>query len=311
MASAPQVSFDGRSSTVADLKERSPRWLREAANLTTRRYALATSGWRTTPDFLVIGTKRGGTTALFNYLLMHPGVLGLFPQPRGRKSSDYFFKELGRGESWYRSHFHTAIYRERKCRELGYRPASGEASPYYLWDPRIAEEVHGTAPDIKAIALLRDPVKRAWSHYLERRANGVEPLDFAGALAAEEDRLAGEAERMADAPTYYSEAHDWYSYRSRGIYLPQVQNWRARFPEGQLLVLRSEDMYRDVQTVFDTVCAFLGLPTHSLPTTRAFGARNSPVTMPDEVHAELTDFYAPHNRALEDYLGRSLDWSAP
>ncbi len=284
--------------------------MKDVANLTTRRYAMATAGWRTTPDFLVIGTKRGGTTALFNYLLMHPGVLGLFPQPRGRKSSDYFFKELERGEDWYRSHFHTTVFRERKGRELGYRPASGEASPYYLWDPRVADAVHEVAPEIRAIALLRDPVKRAWSHFQERRANGVEPLGFVDALAAEEDRLQGEAERMAADPTYYSEAHDWYSYRSRGIYLPQLLNWKARFPAGHLLVLRSEDMYRDVQGVFDSVCAFLGLPPHTLPTTRAFGARSNPESMPEEARDQLTAFYASHNRDLEEHLGRSLEWSA-
>lgn len=308
---APQVSFEGRPSVLVDVKERSPRWLKDAANAATRRYALATAGWRETPDFLVIGTKRGGTTSLFNYLLMHAGVLGLFPQPRGRKSSDYFFMDLNRGEPWYRSHFHTTAFKEHKRRQLGYRPVTGEASPYYLWDPRIAGAVHDVAPAIKSIVLLRDPVKRAWSHYLERRANGVEPLTFADALAVEDSRMAGELERMAEDPTYYSRAHDWYSYRSRGIYLPQLLNWERHFPEGQTLVLRSEDMYEDVQGVFDTVCTFLGIPAATLPTTKAFGARNSSEQMPEDVRADLAAFYAPHNRMLEQSLGRQLGWSTP
>src|SRR3954466_4353832 len=99
--------------SISQLKDRSPNWAKDAANSLTRRYALATVSRRTKPDFLVIGTKRGGTTSMFNYLTMHPGVLGLFPQSRGRKSSDYFFKHVDAGESWYRSHFHTAAYRER------------------------------------------------------------------------------------------------------------------------------------------------------------------------------------------------------
>ena len=68
---------------------------------------------RSDPDFLVIGTKRGGTTSLFNYLMMHPGVLGLFPRPRLQKSTDYFFKDFGRGERWYRSNFHSQGFRDR------------------------------------------------------------------------------------------------------------------------------------------------------------------------------------------------------
>lgn len=309
----PKLKYKTWSVTLMNLQEiknRSPRWVVDAANKSTRTYALATVRWRAEPDFLVVGTKRGGTTSLFNYLLMHPGVLGLFPQSRGKKSSDYFFKDLGRGDQWYRSHFHTRMYRSWLARRLGYEPVGGEASPYYLWDPRVAASVRELAPNLRAIALLRDPVERAWSHYLERRSNGVEPLSFVDALAAEDDRLSGEIERMALDPMYYSEAHDWYSYRSRGVYLPQLQNWLTSFPEESLLVLRSEDMYADVQGTCDRISAFLGLPPALLPTTRVFGAgRQKGNSMPDSARRELTEFYAPHNRELEAFLGRPLGWS--
>ena len=59
-------------------------------------------------------------TSLFNYLMMHEGILGLFPQSRGRKSSDYFFKNITPGERQYRSHFHTQGYRDRLASKLGY-----------------------------------------------------------------------------------------------------------------------------------------------------------------------------------------------
>ncbi|GGD05243.1 sulfotransferase domain-containing protein [Nocardioides daphniae] len=296
---------------LSAIKDRSPRWLKDSANVTTRAYARATVGQRPAPDFLIIGTKRGGTTSLFNYLLMHPGALGLFPQSRGKKSTDYFFKELDRGPEWYRSHFHTEAHRERMQRRLGHRPISGEASPYYLWDHRVAGEVHAIAPEVKAIALLRDPVERAWSHYHERRKNGVEPLSFVDALAAEPTRLEGELERMAADRTYYSEAHDWYTYRSRGIYLPSLENWWSTFGREQLLVLRSEDLYADVQGTFDTVCEFLGLPQHRLPDTKAFNGIAPSAIDDDAVRAELAEFYAPHNAALEAALGRSMGWTAP
>jgi hypothetical protein len=293
---------------MIELKERSPRWAKDVANGVTRRYALATVSQRTLPDFLVIGTKRGGTTSLFNYLMMHPGVLGLFPQSRAKKSSDFFFKQRDQGPIWYRSHFHTRAYRKALAKRLGYAPVSGEASPYYMWDPRIAAAAHEVNPDLRAIALLRDPVERAWSHYQERTANGVEPLSFGDALAAEDDRTAGELEKMAADPSYYSEAHDWYTYRSRGLYLAQLQNWRSVFPHDQLLVLRSEDMYGNVQGVFDQISDFLGVRRFSLPTTRTFGAgRRS--TMPEESRRELTEYFGPHNRELEDYLGRRLSWA--
>ena len=292
---------------LTQIKEGSPRWMKDAADSMTRAYAQGTGRSRPAPDFLIIGTKRGGTTSLFNYLLMHPGVLGLFPQLRGRKSTDYFFKERTRGDHWYRSHFHTESYRKLSALRLGYRPISGEASPYYQWDPRVAEQVRELNAGTKAIALLRDPVERAWSHHQERVHNGVEPLGFEAALEAEETRLEGEMEKMLADPDYYSSAHDFYAYRNRGIYLPQIQNWYASFPQKQLLVLRSEDMYQDAQGIFDVVCDFLEIPQWTLPDTRVFNAITTS-KIPQGTRAALADFYAPHNAALASYLGREPLW---
>lgn len=298
------------TTAAASLRTRTPRWALDLANLSTRGYALATVSSRPVPDFLVVGTKRGGTTSLFNYLLEHPGVLGLFPRPRERKSTDFFFKDQGRGERWYRSHFHTRVYRRRLAARLGYEPVGGEASPYYMWDPRVPARVQEVAPQVKSIALLRDPVERAWSHYHERRQNGVEPLSFTDALAREEARTGGELERMLADPGYYSEAYDWYSYRQRGVYLPQLRTWEEHFPADQLLVLRSEDLYADVQGVFDQVCDFLGVGRFQLPDTQQYNAAPKPSSLPEDVREDLESFYAPHNAALEQHLGRSLNWSS-
>lgn len=289
-------------------KDASPRWLKDVADVTTRSYGLATSRWRSGPDFLVVGAKRGGTTSLFNYLLMHPGVHGLVPAVRGKKSTDYFFKEWSRGTAWYRSHFPAAPYREIQERRLGYRPVSGEASPYYVWDPRMAERIRQVVPQVRAIMLVRDPVQRAWSHYQERRQNGVEPLSFVDALAAEGRRTDGELDRMLADPGYYSSAYDWYTYRARGVYLPQIQHWCTVFPREQLLVLRSEDLYADTQAVFSQVCAFLGVEPWCLPTTKTFNAAAAGKDLPPEAAAELREFFAPHNAALEAHLGRPLGW---
>lgn len=296
--------------SINDLKQRSPEWVRESARVATRGYGMATARWRGKPDYLIIGAKRGGTTSLFNYLRMHPGVLGIFPQPRATKSTDYFFGGGPKGDRWYSSHFHTKHFLDRTEADLGFRPVTGEASPYYVWDPRIAGLAKRFNPDVKAIMLVRDPVERAFSHWQERRQNGVEPLEYAAALAAEEQRTAGELEKMLADPTYHSDAHDWYTYRARGVYLPQLENWLSVFPKEQLLVLRSEDMYTDVQGVFDRACDFLGLPQFALPTTKTFNASRRP-DMPDEPAQELAEFYAPHNKELEAFLGRDLQWTLP
>jgi len=135
----------------------------------------------------------------------------------------------------------------------------------------------------------------------------VEPLGFEAALEAEETRLEGEMEKMLADPDYYSSAHDFYAYRNRGIYLPQIQNWYASFPQKQLLVLRSEDMYQDAQGIFDVVCDFLEIPQWTLPDTRVFNAITTS-KIPQGTRAALADFYAPHNAALASYLGREPLW---
>ena len=294
-------------SDSAALKDKAPRWAKDLANAGTRRYALATVRSRPMPDYLVLGTKRGGTTSLHRYLLMHPDVRGLFPEVRGVKSTDYFFENYSRGDLWYRSHFQGDRARRRHQARTGQRLVGGESSPFYMWDPRIAARVRRSAPHVRGIMLLRDPVTRAWSHYQERLGNGMEPLGFREALDAESERLAGELDLMQADPDFHSVAYDFYSYRARGVYLPQIRNWLTSFPADQLLVLQSEQLYADTQTVFDTVTNFLGLRRFELPDATVFNASGGP-RMPEDVREELRAFYKPRNAELESFLGRPLGW---
>ncbi len=162
-------------------------------------------------------------------------------------------------------------------------------------------------PQVRLIVLLRNPVDRAASHHRERTNAGVEKLSFADALDAEQGRLAGESERMSADPFYYSRAHDWYSYRSRGIYAPQLQAWRACFPDDQILVVQSEHLYADPGKSFDEVTDFLGLRRHE--GLRADHHNYRPrAAMDEHVRAELADFYREPNEQLFADLGRRFDW---
>ncbi len=291
---------------LARLKDRSPRAVRDVANHVTRTYGVASAHWRPYPDFLIVGTKRGGTTSLWNYLLDHDQVLPMFPAPRLRKSSDYFFVNLHRSDRWYRSHFHTVPYRRRRADEVG-TVVTGEASPYYMYGPHIPAHIARIMPQVRLIVLLRDPVNRAYGHYQERVKEGTEDLSFSAALEAEPQRLAVDEQRRQNDPTYYSRAHDLFSYRDRGIYLPQLQRLAEHFPADQLLVVRSEDLYTDPQTVYDDVARFLGIRPRPLRDARQHNyIPRSPID--PEVAATLRAFYQPHNRRLFEYLGRDLGW---
>src|SRR6266540_2331415 len=142
-----------------------------------RLLARATSGARMLPGFLVIGTKRGGSTSLYEYLIRHPDVAGCLLT----KGSHYFDVNFGRGWSWFRAAFPLAG---------GRRTIAGEASPYYMFHPLAPQRIAAALPEVRLIAVLRDPVERAWSHYRYERHRGYEDLPFE-LLGAPASRLSG------------------------------------------------------------------------------------------------------------------------
>jgi hypothetical protein len=293
--------------TVRDLlKNVAPRGAREGARDLLTRYGERTSAGRPLPDFLIIGTKRGGTTSLWRYLIQHPLVPRLFPA-WNTKTSHYFEENWGRGEAWYRSHFPTTRQRAALERRHGAPPRVGEAAPLYMFHPLVAGRVADLLPRVRIIVLLRDPVERAYSHWKERRGEGVEPLSFVDALDAEEERTAGERERLIADETYFSEAYDSYAYRARGRYLEHLSPWLSLFDGPQMLILPSETLYRSPASAYSMVLDFLDLPPFDLPAYDVFNDRPS-AGMDPAVRASLTDYYRPFNAALSDRLGQSFGW---
>lgn len=275
-----------------------------------RWWGMATAGLRPAPDFLIIGTKRGGTTSLHDYLLRHPGVLPLFPSPQKVKGTYFFDEGWRRGRRWYLSHFPTILTRRLVARRLGYPPIAGEATPYYLFHPLAPARARAVAPDARIIVLLRDPVERAYSHYKERRKNGTEPLDFAGAIDAEPGRLEGEEDRIVADPSYVSFHHRHSSYVAQSRYLEGLQRWLACYQDEQVLVLASEDLYTDPEGTYARVLDHLGLVDHPLTGARQLNAERSSA-MDDGVRRRLEEALRTDAREVEAHLGRDMGWTIP
>lgn len=289
------------------LKDVSPRWAKEASRPMFRAFGRATQRNRRFPDFLIIGTKRGGTTSTFKYLQRHPCVLPMWPGVENAKKTHFFDQNFHRGAAWYRSHFPTDAQRHRNVRLHGEPALVGEAAPYYMFHPLVLDRVRATIPDVKVIVLLRNPVDRIWSHYHERVHNGTEHLPFREALDAEEERLKGEEERIVAEPGYYSERHDFCSYLARGRYLEHLGPWLDAFYPHQLHVVKSEDMYRDPRTTIVEMQRFLRLP--EIPPETPHRYNYIPTNKMDpETRAWLADYYRPHVAALEARLDRSFGW---
>jgi hypothetical protein len=286
------------TTTTTKLARRAARWSAQA-------YARPTAGLRLLPDYLIIGAQRAGTTSLHRYLIQHPGVRTTLRT----KGVHFFDTAYGRGMSWYASRFPTKLTAWYVARRHGVELRTGEASPYYLFHPLVPDRVAEHLPQVKLIALLRDPVQRAYSHYQHELARGFETLPFEEAIEAEPARLAGEAERLAGDLAYRSFEHQHHSYLARGRYAEQLDRWRARFDGDQLLVLSSERFFAEPEPTFARVLEFLELPAFSPAAWEKHNAYDYR-QMGDEVRGRLVEHYREPNRRLYESLGDDFGWGA-
>jgi Sulfotransferase domain len=260
-------------------------------------YRELTGSLRGLPSFLIIGAQRSGTTSLFNYLVQHPQVL----PPLG-KEVHYFDLHYQQGIQWYRGRF-----------PFSYRLRGGtltlDASPYYLVHPLVPQRVAETLPDIRVIALLRNPVDRALSHYQHELRAGRETLSFPEAIEREAERLAGEEDRLRRDPSYYSYNHHRFSYTWRGVYVEQLRRWEQHVPRSRILVLQSESLFQDPVSATARAQEFVGLAPHRLQRYQPFFQGKYERSMPAELRSRLTAYFEPYNRELYQWLGRKFDWT--
>lgn len=271
-------------------------------------YRATTCSIRLLPDFIIIGAQRGGTTSLYNYLAEHPGI--------GAASIKevHFFDtpHFEQGLSWYRAHFPTLaekFYAER-IRKLKF--ITGEASPYYLFYPHAPRRIAKMLPRVKLIAMLRNPVDRAYSHYYHELAGGSERLSsFEEAIEQESERLAGVPEKMLEDECCYSFNHRHFSYLARGIYVDQLRLWMSQFSREQILIIKSEDFYADPAATFKQSLAFLELEDFPPAGREGIFKRyndTKPPRMDRTTRKRLIEFFSPHNARLYEFLGRDFGW---
>lgn len=268
---------------------------------------------RVLPDFIIIGAAKCGTTSLYGALADHPFVVpcvtedGHFDKTKEVHFFDYSFY---RGEDWYRSHFPTAEERAAFAREHGRPFLTGEASPSYishLWAPGRVRQM---LPDVKLLAIFRNPVDRAYSQFKMTWREGEEDIEsFLEATEREDERLAPELERLAADPWYNSWDYGCWSYLSRSRYAEQVERWLELFPREQLLFLKAEDLFADPGPTIDAAYDFLGLPPHHPAQPAVLNAARYE-TMPADARAALTEYFRPHNERLYELVGIDFGWES-
>ena len=199
-----------------------------------------------TPDFLVVGTARAGTTSLYSYLLQHPQLfLPVVKEP-------CFFTFADEKINYKKGKFSFAITSIEEYAKL-YEKAlpdqlTGECStPYlYLYKKTITnlKKIHDDYSSIKIIIVLRNPVDRAYSQYLWRVRDGREDLTF-------EEAIEQEAERMKDNYSFD------YFYLDRGKYYEQVKAYLKEFKNVKIILY--EDLKINVEQELINICQFLNV----------------------------------------------------
>lgn len=247
---------------------------------------------RALPDAMIIGAMKAGTSSLHNYLTQHPGVIAPL-----RKEVHYFDLQYGNGERWYRANFGP----------LGRPGLNLDSSPYYLFHPLAAQRAHALVPQAKLVVLLRDPVRRAYSHYWHERDKRRERLSFEDAIAAEPERVGDDEQRLARGEIQQSRAHQHCTYLARGRYAEQLERWLRLYPREQLLVLQFEDLGRAPMVTLNRTLEYLALPPMSRVRLDPRNARKYPPINPATAE-RLREYFAPHDAALAALLGEPTRW---
>jgi hypothetical protein len=284
-----------------------PPWVKRRGRQVSRTFGRHTAALRMTPNFLMCGGNRCGTTALHRALIEHP----LVAPPVLHKGVNYFDVNYPKGPNWYRGHFPVRAVAQRRTGQSERPPLAMEASGYYLDHPAAAHRIARDLPGVKAIVMLRDPVERAHSAHRMNIVRGYDTVTFDEAIELEQERNAGELERMLADPGYASFPDRHFSFVRRGQYADRLEVFFEQLGRENVHVLFSERFSEHPEQEYARVLEFLGLPSH-LPAA-GFGrwAPSPPAEMSAAARHRLEEHYLPYDDRLEVLLGETLPWREP
>jgi len=229
------------------------------------------------PNFHILGTAKAGTTSLYAYLKQHPQI---YMSPV--KEAGFFAWE---GDNL---DFQGPRDQERRLPINNYEDycklfenvrdeiAIGEACTDYLYSPKAPKNIRFYTPEAKLIAILRNPVDRAYSQFLGNTKDGYEPLNnFSQALKEEENRIK-------------NNWHYRWHYRARGFYYTQLSRYFQEFDSNQIKIYLYEDWVNNTLEIIQDIFEFIGVTKEFKPDT-SVRLNSSPLQIKNKnVHKFLT-----------------------
>ena len=247
------------------------------------------------PTFIIVGATKAGTTSLYHYLKQHPDI---YMSPV--KETKFFTVEEGtipreNGPEGWRvgaSHVKTLEAYRALFEPAGDEHARGEASPQYLYYPEVPRRIHKHVPEAEIIAVLRNPVDRAFSAFSHQLRDGKEVhTDFAAALQDEPERI-----RDGWSPLYH--------YRAQGFYYEQLRRYYDLFDADKVHVYLYDDLRNDPVGISENIFAALGVDETFTPN---FETQHNISGVPkSKLLHRAHHFLRGSNRSLLKTLGKTL-----
>jgi hypothetical protein len=275
--------------------------------------------FKRTPDFLILGSQKAGTTSLESVLRKHPRIKCAKTKEVGFFNRDKFYQM---GADWYE-------------RQFPYRTRPGllffEGTPEYLYYPFVTERIFRFAPQIKLLILLRNPVDRAFSAWNMFRHFHHDPkikdVIVTKFLADANSDVKEPLLKLISGPAF-PEFHDCVmeeisalnegrpsiepSFVKRGLYAEQLERFYKIFPKSSLFVLESTDLKNNRAAAVERVLDFLQVPSRAWDSADIENKNVRPYEsqMPEPTRKLLTEFFRPHNAKLYSILGRDFGWDS-
>ena len=202
------------------------------------------------PTFLILGAARCGTTSLHYYLDEHPDVrMSTIKEP-----NFFLFRQTPEGPRPCIGDDRRLVAKSVPDRERYERlfpstaRALGEASPLYLYTRETPELIKAVIPQARLVAVVREPVERAWSHFVYVNDDLGERTVPAFATAVERELDLG-----------YEPYRTGTHFLRLSAYAEQLERYRSTFPSRQLTVVGYDDLVSRTPDTLARLCRFLGI----------------------------------------------------
>ena len=265
------------------------------------------------PECAVIGTGKGGTTALHYYLGQHPCI--------GSSAYDelgFFNENYHLGINWYKSLFPTKFTRDKIIKKHG-KFLTYDVTPQYLREPYVAKRMFQTFPKMKLIVLLRNPIDKSYSHHIMGKNsntlnNNPEWKGIDNKQVSFEYIVNRDIELISKYEKKNGELNDNYfrnvitkTNLARGFYAQFLRKWFDVYDRKQFLILSSSELANSTQKTLNKIFNFLEIPEYDIPdTTKINTQKYEP--MKKQTREILIQFFKKYNNELYELIDRKFDW---